>query len=346
MSSYLIAFITGLTTGGLSCLAVQGGLLASSLGQQIETDIHPGTINKPLTSFTILLFLAAKMIAYTILGALLGGLGSLFQLTSVIRAILFIAIGIFMLGNALRILNVHPIFRFFIFEPPSWLTRYIRQKSKNKANNFASLFLGALTVLIPCGVTQAIMALAIGSGSPIQGALLMFSFILGTSPVFFLVVYLTTKLGSRLEKYFLHFIAFVILILGLVSINSGLNLMASPLSIENLARNLPVIGLTGVQIKPTSDEQDTDPYELVINVKNDGYVPNNITSKANAPLKIKLVTKNTRSCARAFIIPSLNIERLLDATGILIIDIPPQNPGTIMRFSCSMGMYTGQITFN
>jgi hypothetical protein len=27
----MVAFVTGLTTGGLSCLAVQGGLLASSL---------------------------------------------------------------------------------------------------------------------------------------------------------------------------------------------------------------------------------------------------------------------------------------------------------------------------
>src|SRR5687767_1989058 len=33
-----IALITGLTTGGLSCLAVQGGLLASSMAHQIEQD--------------------------------------------------------------------------------------------------------------------------------------------------------------------------------------------------------------------------------------------------------------------------------------------------------------------
>src|SRR4026209_1157062 len=34
----MVAFVTGLTTGGLSCLAVQGGLLASSLAHQIEQD--------------------------------------------------------------------------------------------------------------------------------------------------------------------------------------------------------------------------------------------------------------------------------------------------------------------
>ncbi len=35
----LIAFITGLTTGGLSCLAIQGGLLTASLANQLEQDM-------------------------------------------------------------------------------------------------------------------------------------------------------------------------------------------------------------------------------------------------------------------------------------------------------------------
>lgn len=35
----IVAFITGLTTGGLGCLAVQGGLLASTLAYQIEQDM-------------------------------------------------------------------------------------------------------------------------------------------------------------------------------------------------------------------------------------------------------------------------------------------------------------------
>src|SRR5580765_2893560 len=37
-SQLVVAFVTGLTTGGLSCLAVQGGLLAGTLAHQIEED--------------------------------------------------------------------------------------------------------------------------------------------------------------------------------------------------------------------------------------------------------------------------------------------------------------------
>src|SRR3972149_2323143 len=81
MSRIVVAFITGLTTGGLSCLAVQGGLLASSLAHQIEQDYieHAAKTKKakqkikPRTNnaLPILLFLSAKLVAYTLLGALL-----------------------------------------------------------------------------------------------------------------------------------------------------------------------------------------------------------------------------------------------------------------------------------
>ncbi|OGN72942.1 MAG: hypothetical protein A2X25_10315 [Chloroflexi bacterium GWB2_49_20] len=120
MNQVLIAFITGLTTGGLSCLAVQEGLLASSLEQQLEKDVLSqsskkagkprarGKLKPVRLALPILLFLGAKLAAYTLLGLFLGAIGSVFQLNALLRAILLIAVGIFMLGNALRILNVHP----------------------------------------------------------------------------------------------------------------------------------------------------------------------------------------------------------------------------------------------
>src|SRR5678810_977605 len=47
-SQLVVALITGLTTGGLSCLAVQGGLLASSLAHQIEQDCVEQAAQKKL----------------------------------------------------------------------------------------------------------------------------------------------------------------------------------------------------------------------------------------------------------------------------------------------------------
>jgi sulfite exporter TauE/SafE len=358
MDQILVAFITGLTTGGLSCLAVQGGLLASSLSQQIEQEMlvqqkparagryHPHQNSKGMAA-PILLFLLAKLIAYTILGLLLGALGSVLQLTATMRAVLLIGIGIFMIGNALRMFNVHPIFRYFSVEPPKFITRYIRRKAKTTTNWYAPLFLGALTVFIPCGVTQAMMAVAIGTGSPWMGAALMAAFIFGTSPVFFTVAYLATQLGRVMEKWFMRFVAVVVLVLGLLSINSGLNLAGwSPFNGEPAQGQVNEVSpLPSPYVSITTPEPPAS-NSLTLKAENNGYQPRVLHAPAGTTLTLNLVTKNTFSCSRAFVIPALNQEVLLPATGIVPIAIPAQAAGTRMQFTCSMGMYTGVIVFD
>jgi len=286
----------------------------------------------------ILLFLGAKIVAYTILGLFLGWLGSVMTLTPTTRAILLIGVGIFMVGNGLRMLNIHPIFRYFVIEPPSFITRYIRRISKNGESAVTPLFLGALTVLIPCGVTQAMMAVAVGIGNPLQGAVIMFAFTLGASPVFFLVAYLATQLGARMEKYFHRFVVVVLLVLGLVSINNGLTLMGAPLAVGNLFQSRTSEVVT---VNPLLGEN-----VLVLNAQNNGYSPQVIHARAGMPFTLNVVTKDTYSCTRAFVIPALGLETVLPESGQVPIDIPAQTNGTVLRFTCSMGMYGGQIVFD
>ena len=352
----IVAFVTGLTTGGLSCLAVQGGLLASSLAHQIEQDYLEQSTQltkrgnkkslpkkRSSTALPILLFLIAKLVAYTLLGVLLGWLGSFLTLSPLTRAFLMIAIGVFMIGNALRMFNVHPIFRYFSIEPPKFITRYIRRTSKG-TDTFTPIFLGALTVFIPCGVTQAMMAAALATGSPLTGAAMMFAFVLGTSPVFFIVAYLTTELGSRLEKFFMRFVAVTVLILGLVTLDGGLNVMGSPLSFQNLSRNLfPSESSTAAQA--SSPQSAASDGQLTLQVENKGYFPQTLRADANTAIKLNLVTNKTYSCARDFVIPALNYYQLLPDTGSVQVNIPAQPAGTRMFFTCSMGMYTGMIIF-
>jgi sulfite exporter TauE/SafE len=347
----VVAFITGITTGGLSCLAVQGGLLASSLAHQIEQDYVDGSVHhkrgntasRSSSAFPIFLFLISKLIAYTLLGALLGWLGSYLTLSPMTRAMLMIAIGIFMIGNALRMFNVHPIFRYFSVEPPKFITRYIRRTAKG-TDTFTPLFLGALTVFIPCGVTQAMMATALGTGSVSMGAALMFAFVLGTSPVFFVIAYLTTELGAKLEKFFMRFVAIVVLILGFVTLNSGLNVLGSPLSFQNLTRNLIPSNDDSAPVSGSSQPAATG-GDIFLQVNNDGYFPGTLGAPADTEVTLNLVTNQTYSCARDFVIPSLNVYQLLPDTGTMQVSIPAQAKGTSIFFTCSMGMYTGQIVF-
>ncbi len=400
MQNIVLAFITGLTTGGLSCLAVQGGLLASSLGSQIEKDLQASVLKnkgkkrraanaaqphaRPQYALPIVAFLAAKILAYTLLGFLLGLVGSMFQLSPLTRAFLQIAIGIYMLGSALRMFNVHPIFRYFAFEPPAFLRRRIRRTAaastapRGAASLATPALLGLLTVLIPCGITQAMMAVALGTGNPLNGAALMAAFTLGTSPVFFAVVYFATQLGRRLEKHFMRFVAVVMLLLGFVSIDTGLTLAGSPVTITRVITSItsPVGGVQASQ--PEQDLQVFDPNApgsaagpalanptapansggiaagsgtvsdnvVTINIKNNGYSPRVVHAKAGVPLKLRLVSRGVYSCALAFIAPSLGVQEYLESTGEKLVDIPAQKKGTQMPFSCSMGMYTGTIIFD
>jgi plastocyanin domain-containing protein len=84
---------------------------------------------------------------------------------------------------------------------------------------------------------------------------------------------------------------------------------------------------------------------LQLTVANNGYFPGTLHAKANQPITLDLVTDNTVSCARDFVIPALDVYELLPKTGRVTVNIPAQEPGAVLRFTCSMGMYTGQIVF-
>jgi len=345
MTNLAIVFITGLTSGGLSCLAVQGGLLASSVADQAQEDLGnagPATTNH--VARPIALFLGSKLVAYTILGFVLGLAGSALQLTPHMRAFVQIVIGLFMVGTALRLMNVHPIFRYFSIEPPKKITRYIRRKSKNGDGRFITpIFLGALTVLIPCGITVAMMALAIGSGSPVAGALIMAAFVLGTSPVFFGLAYFATKLGEKLQANFLKVAGAVIFFLGLVSIEGGLVLAGSPVSFAAFAQSLKTPRVA--QETQATVSQPADGTTLAMTATSYAYSPAVIQAKAGQPYKLIIKSTDNKSCGRSLVIPDLNLQTTLPQTGESTIDIPAQKSGTL-KITCIMGMYHTQITFN
>jgi len=188
---FVTIFLIGLTAGGLGCAAVQGGLLASAVTARKELDQKDKNDFIPTLSF-----LTAKLICYALLGATLGLFGAALSISDNVRTIMQVTAGIYMIIVALNLLNAHPIFRYFILQPPRFLTKMVRNQSKS-ADIFAPGILGAMTIFIPCGTTLAMEALAISSGSALQGALILTSFVLGTSPIFFGLGYITAKLSDN-----------------------------------------------------------------------------------------------------------------------------------------------------
>ena len=326
-------FLTGLLTGGLTCLAVQGGLLAATIAQREEAKLTAKT-KQMGNAVPILAFLASKLVAYTVLGFLLGLFGSLFQLSLAAQIIMQLAVIVFMIGTALNMLNVHPIFRYFIVQPPKFLTRMVRNQSKSKSL-FAPVLLGAFTIFIPCGITQAMMALAIGSGNALLGAAILFAFVLGTSPLFFILGYLATRLGESMHKKFMKVAAFALILLALFNLNKVLALMGSAWTFDGI--------LNRTRNVETNVPQETPLQNVVIDIQASGYNPKVVTVKAGSDVSFKIKNNGVYTCASAFTIPYFNYQKVVQAGSTETITLKmPDKPAQI-PFMCSMGMYRGVI---
>jgi len=322
-----IIFITGLTVGGLTCLAVQGGLLASVIAAREEEEVEKG-VNTKNPILPTLAFLTTKLVAYTVLGFILGAFGKVVGISQTTQVIMQLVAGIYMIAIALNLLDVHPIFRYAVIQPPRFLAKKVRNQSKSKAM-FAPALLGAMTIFIPCGTTLAMETLAISSANPLSGAAIMAVFVLGTTPLFFGVGWITSVLGDTFRENFLRIAAIAILYLGAVSINGALTALGSPITFQSVFDTTP-------------QRQSVVSQNAEITITSGGYVPNYITVKNGSPVTLKLTSKDAYSCASAFTIPSLGISRNLQANETQIVTFTPTKVGKIL-FTCSMGMYQGTI---
>lgn len=333
-----VIFVTGLTVGGLTCLAVQGGLLASVIAAREEEEIEKG-VNKKNPVFPTLAFLTTKLIAYTLFGFLLGAFGSAIGINQTTQIIMQLVAGLYMIAIALNLLNIHPIFRYAVIQPPKFLTRRVRNQSKSK-DLFAPALLGAITIFIPCGTTLAMEALAISSASPLLGAAIMATFVLGTTPLFFGVGWLTSVMGDNFRVRFLRIAAIAVMYLGITSVNGALVAGGSPVTLQSAASGIQNVLQPKTSEKPYSDSPVTQTAEITVTAN--GYFPNYIRVKNNSPVTITLTSNDAYSCASAFRIPALGISKNLQANETYTFTFTPEETGKIV-FSCSMGMYSGVI---
>lgn len=335
-------FLTGLLTGGLTCLAVQGGLLAATIAQREEQKLKKKT-KQSGNALPIFVFLTAKLTAYTVLGFLLGWFGSMFQMSLTAQVFMQLAVAIFMIGTALNILNVHPIFRYFVIQPPKFLSRLVRNQSKSKSL-FAPALLGSFTVFIPCGTTQAMMALAMASGNPILGATILFIFILGTSPLFFTLGYFATKLGDAMHQKFMKIAAYALILLALFNLNGVLALSGTDVTLNTLKRDFwCTINVCDYRISSLPQQDANVTSEATIEFNSTSYSPNVINIKKGSSVKLHLVNNAGEGCIQAFTIPKLGIQRIVRVGTTDSVEFEAPNEPTKLAFMCSMGMFRGVI---
>lgn len=341
MNLWLI-FLTGLTSGGVTCAAMQGGILASTIANQKRIENKKVVEGTAPNSFDVgdwgpvATFLTTKLIVHTLFGFFLGWLGSTISLSLSMRLVFQGFAALFMFASAMNLLEVHPIFRYIAFTPPKFSRKLI--KNNTTADRlFAPGLLGILTILIPCGVTQAMEVLAITSGSPVQGALIMGTFVLGTAPMFVLIGIATAKLSEVWRVYFLRTAAILLIALALYSVNGILTALDSPYSVER------VVSVITTPITPVSSVEIRDGVQqATITITSSGYFPRKFSVKSGIPVELKVSAGEVYSCATAFTFKAFGIDAYVKPNTDQIFNFTPDKKG-LYTFSCSMGMYSGTM---
>jgi sulfite exporter TauE/SafE len=337
--------VTGLLAGGVSCAAVQGGLLAALIARQRGPATAPGHRAAPNPGRALVEdlvpvagFLAGKLVSHALLGALLGAVGAAVRLSVHLSAAVQLLAGAAVIVFGLAQLGV-PGFRRIVIEPPASMGTLVLRSARSRAA-FAPALLGLASILIPCGVTLSVEALALTSGSALAGAATMTVYVIGTSPLFALLGYAARKAATAWRGRLAVATGIALLAMGLITFNGGLEVAGSPLAASRLAASLtPAVSDTPAGVATVTGGHQT----VTITATSDGYSPATVHAQAGIPTTVLIRSDDAQGCIRAFTVPDLNIQQILPATGQTRVEIGALHPGTL-AYACGMGMYTGTIT--
>lgn len=323
-----LVVLIGLTAGFSTCMALVGGLVLGVSAKYVEN--HPtATTGQKLRPH--IFFNVGRLVSFVIFGGLLGLLGSVFQLSSAALGLLTVAVGVVMLIMGLQLVEIFPWAHSLKLTLPKSLAKFFGwQSSVATYSRRGVLALGAVTFFLPCGFTQAMQVYAIGTGSFLGGAMIMGAFALGTMPGLLSIGGLTSSLKGVVARRFFKGAGLAVIAFAMFNISNGLNLVGWT--------NLSVAGETAVANDPNvTIEKNVQ----VVRMKetNRGYEPNKFTIKKDMPVKWIITAEAPYSCAASLVVPKLGIRQNL-RSGENIIEFTPKEAGVI-KFSCSMGMYTG-----
>jgi len=331
--SLILLFIIGLLTG-FHCVSMCGGFVISYTAKNALKG-HTGFSQHAAYG-------TAKVISYTIMGALFGLIGGLFSFSIGLRAGVAIFAGIFMILYSLSMFGLK-FFRKFQFNP-KFLTKYaVMASTKAEGPYLSPIVTGLLNGLfIACGPLQAMYLYAAGTGSLASGALSLFVFGLGTLPVMLAFGSLATVISHTTTKKILKFSAIIVLILGLIMLNRGLSLAGSNFSFDSIKST--IIGTSSATIAASSSSNAkiiNGAQEINMNVDASGYSPNSFVIKQGVPVKWNVNVITLTSCNSELVMREYNIDKKLQK-GLNVIEFTPTKTGTI-SFTCGMGMLHGSF---
>lgn len=316
-ASLFMLFIVGVLSS-LHCVGMCGGIM---LTQTLDKD---NLLSSKKSSFsTSLKYNLGRVISYTLLGGIIGALGSVFSISMKMQGFIQIIAALFMIIAGLN------MFGLKIFKNINIRIPFIKKNcSKNSKNPFV---VGLLNGFMPCGPLQTMQLYALGTGSFAAGALSMFAFSLGTVPLMLGFGYASARLSKQLSNNIFKYSGIFIIILGLSMGQRGLALTGS---------NIPI--LSGLSQSSGDLAPVVDGYqEITITANRSGYTPSSNLIKGDIPVKLTIKAEELTSCNNVMYFPQY--DKYIDLSkGDVVAEINPN--GNDISFTCWMGMIRGNIS--
>ncbi len=216
ISSLLTLFLASLI-GSPHCAGMCGGFVAFY------------SSNSPKSILPHLYYNLGRLLTYLTLGALGGYLGTSISAfadrygihngAAILVGTLLIVTGILMLFQSAILGRIKTYFAHTTIAP----LRAVLSSHKNRSPFLVAGALGLLTTLLPCGWLYSFVALAVGSGSPLEGMIIMAIFWAGTLPVMASLGAITTVIASPLRAYVPKIASLLMIAAGIFSFSEHLS---------------------------------------------------------------------------------------------------------------------------
>ncbi|MDR0831394.1 MAG: sulfite exporter TauE/SafE family protein [Bacillales bacterium] len=313
----IMLFVIGFLTS-FHCLAMCGAI---NLSQSINKS------NSKVNFKGTLLYNGGRVISYTIIGIIVGGIGSVFSFNAISKGIIIVIASTLMLLMGLSQLNIIPSLKKITPRLPK---RFANIINNQKLKNSSPFIVGLLNGLMPCGPLQTMQIYALAVGSWYLGGLSMFIFALGTVPLMFLLGSLANIFTRNFSKKIMYISASVIMFLSLFMFSNGTNLLG--LNVNALFKDNK-----NYVIAVINDNQQLVSYDL----ENGKYKSIQVNQNILVNWKINVSSKDLNSCNEEFIIKEYNLNIKLHI-GENIINFTPTKKGEF-TYVCWMGMRKAYI---
>lgn len=332
-SGLALPLLVGLAAGVSTCMATVGGLvlgLAARHTASLPADADRWAVLRPH-----LVFNGSRLLAFVLLGALTGAVGSAVGLQGTSLAVVMMLAAVVMLAVGIQLASVSPRLAAVTPRLPRRLGSLAHSAGGAQRADLAAAGLGAASFFVPCGFTQAVQVAALSTGDPLQAGAMMGAFALGTLPALLALAGAPSLSRGSLRQGLLRVAGVAVIALAAVNLAGGLRLVTPQ----------PSVDLAALPTEITSNVTVEDGVQVVrTTLEGFDYLPADAVVYAGLPTRWEITTTGL-SCSSALVAPELGVPSggYLPPGETSVFEFVLDNPGRV-DYECSMGMFGGSIT--